>query len=272
MPESTIVRIGAHVDPDDPVAGAAARDATVVQFFIGDPQGWKGPKLAYPAGATALREAAQAAGTTLYVHAPYVINVASTNNRIRIPSRKLLQQQASAAAEVGVAGLIVHGGHVLAGDDPQVGIDNWRKAVERLESTVPVLLENTAGGANAMARGFDRLARLWEAAADANPDVEVGFCLDTCHAHAAGEDLGTVVERVLGITGRLDLLHCNDSRDDAGSGADRHANLGTGKIAADDLVAVARQAVEAGAAIVVETPGGTEGQAGDIAWLRQRLG
>nr|BFE66970.1 hypothetical protein GCM10020092_002710 [Actinoplanes digitatis] len=63
----------------------------------------------------------------IYIHAPYVINVATLNNRIRIPSRKLLLAHARAAAEVGAKGLIVHGGHVNAGDDMAVGFDNWRK-------------------------------------------------------------------------------------------------------------------------------------------------
>ena len=50
---------------------------------------------------------------------------------------------------------------------------------------VPILIENTAGGDNAMARRLDALARLW----DAVGEFDVGFCLDTCHAHAAGEEL-----------------------------------------------------------------------------------
>ena len=40
----------------------------------------------------------RAADVDLYVHAPYVINVATPNNRIRIPSRKLLLGHAAAAA------------------------------------------------------------------------------------------------------------------------------------------------------------------------------
>ena len=71
------------------------------------------------------------ATSTVYVHAPYVINVATTNNRIRIPSRKLLGQHAAAAAAIGAKGLIVHGGHVNASDDPAVGFDNWRKTFAR---------------------------------------------------------------------------------------------------------------------------------------------
>src|SRR4051812_10316026 len=184
-----MLRIGAHVDQADPLAEASARSADLVQFFLGDPQGWKAPVFAYPGGAPALKSAAEAAGVDLYVHAPYVLNVATTNNRIRIPSRKLLQQHVDAAAEIGVKGLIVHGGHVLAGDDPAVGFDNWRKTFERLELRVPVLIENTAGGENAMARRLDAIARLW----DAVGDLDAGFCLDTCHAHAGGEELATVV-------------------------------------------------------------------------------
>ena len=89
--------VGAHVDQTDPIAEARARGADAAQIFLGDPQGWKGPEVRYPGGAGALRQAAAEAGITLYVHAPYVLNVATTNNRIRIPSRKLLQKQVDVA-------------------------------------------------------------------------------------------------------------------------------------------------------------------------------
>ncbi|MQA93087.1 MAG: deoxyribonuclease IV [Streptosporangiales bacterium] len=252
------MRIGAHVGQEDPLAEARARSADLVQFFLGDPQSWKGPVV--PEGAAELA----AAGVEFFVHAPYPMNLASTNNRIRIPSRKLLQQHVTAAAEIGAKGLIVHGGHVLAADDPAVGFENWRKAFERIERPIPVLIENTAGGDNAMARRMDRVARLWEAL----DGFEVGFCLDTCHAHAGGEELLDIVDRVKAVTGRIDLVHCNDSRDDFDSGRDRHANLGTGEIDPELILGVVRAA---GAPVVVETPGGIEGQGKDIAWLRENL-
>ncbi len=254
------MRIGAHVDQSDPVAEGQARDADLVQFFLGDPQSWK--KAAVP---EALLGEPPAGGPDRYVHAPYIVNVASSNNKIRIPSRKILLDHATAAASVGAKGLIVHGGHVTAGDGPEVGIENWVKTFERMTAPLPILIENTAGGEHAMARRFDVLARLWDAIGGF-PDV--GFCLDTCHAHAGGEQLLDVVERVLAITGRIDLVHCNDSRDAFGSGADRHANLGDGKIDPELLVAVV---AAAGAPVVCETPGGLDGQRQDIAWLRERL-
>jgi deoxyribonuclease-4 len=256
------MRIGAHLDSTDPLAAAAARSADVAQFFLSDPQGWASPEPR--ADAADLR----GSDIDLFVHAPYVINVATLNNRIRIPSRKLLVAHANAAAEIGARGLIVHGGHVNKGDDLAKGFDNWRKtfayAAESGGFATRILIENTAGGDNACARHLDALARLW----DAIGAYEVGFCLDTCHAHAGGEELLGIVDRVKAITGRIDLVHANDSRDAFDSGRDRHTNLGQGKIDPDLLVAVVRAA---GCPVVVETPGGAEGQTADIAFLRGRL-
>ena len=262
------LQVGGHGDQVDPIAEAAARGATLAQFFLGDPQAWKGPGVRYAGGAAALKAAAAEAGITLYVHAPYVLNVATTNNRIRIPSRKFLQQYLDAAAEVGATGVIVHGGHVLKNDDPAIGFDNWRKCINGLDMRVRLLIENTAGGDNAMARRLDRIARLWDAIGQAKGGDTVGFCLDTCHAHAGGEELVGLVDRVKAITGRIDLVHANDSRDSFDSGADRHANFGDGEVGTDALAEVVRTA---SVPVVVETPGGREGQGADIAWLKEHV-
>ena len=260
--------IGAHVDQTDPIAEAQARGTTVVQFFLGDPQGYKGPEIAYAGGAAALRADAEAAGIDLYVHAPYIVNVATTNNRIRIPSRKLLQQHHDAAAEIGAKGLIVHGGHVNKNDDPATGFDNWRKAIEATDLTIPILLENTAGGDHAMARRLDRIEGTWEAIQQAEGAEMVGFCLDTCHAWAGGIELPTAVERIMAITGRIDLVHANDSRDTFDSGADRHANFGSGHLDPTEFADLVRAA---GAPVICETPGGAEEHRADFEWLRERL-
>lgn len=253
------MHIGAHTPNADPLAEATAREADCVQLFLSNPQSWRKPPSREDA------ERLRSSDVTVYVHAPYLVNVASMNNRIRIPSRKILQQTCDAAAEIGAAAVIVHGGHVGADGDEAAGIDNWRKALERLESDVAVFIENTAGGDHAMARRFDLLGRLWEVV----DEFGAGFCLDTCHAHAAGEPLDGLVDRVRSLVGRIDLLHVNDSKDEAGSGRDRHERLGQGRIDPGVLVEIVRAA---GAPVVVETPGGAHDQARDIAWLRERLG
>jgi deoxyribonuclease-4 len=249
--------IGAHVKTDDPLAVAEATGAGCVQLFLSDPQGWKKPVPRDDA------EALRSASIPVYVHAPYIVNVASPDNRIRIPSRKVLQQTMDAAATVGATAVIVHGGHVSAGEPVEVGVERWVKAMEALESDVPLYLENTAGGDHAMARHFDTIARLWDAIAP----YGIGFCLDTCHTHAAGEAMAGAAERIKEITGRIDLVHANDSKDEAGSGRDRHEHLGDGQIDADVLVEVIRNA--GAPAIICET--GLDGVAEDIAFLAERL-
>jgi len=253
--------VGAHVAPEQPLAAAEALGADCVQVFLSDPQGWRKPP--------PRKDAAElrASPLPLYVHAPYLINVCSPKNNVRYGSRKILQQTCDAAAEVGAAAVIVHGGH--AEDDIKEGIGRWLRTLELLSSEVPLYLENTAGGENAVARRFDDLARLWEALAGKTGGNELGFCFDTCHAHAAGEELGDAVERVSAICGRIDLLHANDSRDPPGTGADRHANLGQGEIGAEPL----RAMIEAcGGPVVVETPGGAAEIRADLEFVREALG
>jgi deoxyribonuclease-4 len=254
------MRVGAHVDSAKPLAAAEECGAEVIQFFLTDPQSYAAPQPR--ADADDLR----AASVDIYIHSPYRLNVATTNNRIRIPSRKLLLQHAQAAAEIGAKGLIVHGGHVDRGSDLDAGFTNWRKTFAYAEENggfpLPILIENTAGGDNACARRFDNLARLW----DAIGEFGAGFCLDTCHAHAGGEELLGIVERVTAITGRVDLIHANDSKDTFDSGADRHDNIGRGHIEPELIVAVLKAA---GAPAVVETP--AAGHAADITLLREGL-
>jgi deoxyribonuclease IV len=260
MSSRTDARVGAHVAPERPLATAAEVGADCVQVFLSDPQGWQKPEPRDDAAE--LRES----DVPLYVHAPYLINVCSPRNNVRYGSRKILQQTCEAAADVGATAVIVHAGH--AEDGVAEGVGRWVRSLEMLKSEVPVLIENTAGGDNAVARRFDALARLWDAIDGVETQFELGFCFDTCHAHAAGEELSDAVERVLAIVGKIDLLHVNDSRDSAGTGADRHANLGKGEIGAETLQAMIGAA---GPPAIVETPGDLDDMRADIEFVRAAL-
>ena len=252
--------VGAHLSREHPLEDATTVGADCVQIFLSDPQSWKKP----PPRADA--EKLRASKVPIYVHAPYLINVCSPKNNIRYGSRKILQQTCEAAAEVGAAAVIVHPGH--SEDGIEAGIGRWARTLDMLESKVPLYIENTAGGDNAVARRFDALARLWDVVSSANTDVTRGFCFDTCHAHAAGEELSDAVDRVLAIVGRIDLLHANDSRDPPGTGADRHANLGKGEIGPGALREMIRAAR---APVVCETPGTLEDLRGDLVFVRAAL-
>lgn len=250
------IAVGAHVDPRSPVAEATARGADLVQIFLSDPQSWHKP--APRPDATEL----MASPVPIYVHAPYLINVAAEASRIRIPSRRILQETCDAASEIGAVAVVVHGGHLTGEGQLSDTYPRWRKALQELDTDVPVLIENTAGGDNAVVRRVESIAALWAEIGDLGP----GFVLDTCHAWAGGEPGDELVARILEATGRIDLIHCNDSRDTFDSRRDRHANLGHGQIPVDLLATVVEQA---GAPVVVETPGGVEEHVADMAFVRK---
>lgn len=248
--------VGAHTPSQHPLVEAEERGADLVQIFLSNPQSWKKPNPRPDAGD--LRNA----GIPIYVHAPYLINVCADNNRVRIPSRKILQETCDAASEIGAAAVVVHGGHVT-GDGPQEeGILRWRKALDAVDTDMQILIENTAGGDKAVARRVEWIERLFEEIGE----FGVGFVLDTCHSWAGGEPFEDLVERILGATGRIDLVHANDSKDAFDSRRDRHQNLGSGECPTDLLAATIR---DAGAPVVVETPGGASEQAADIEWVRK---
>jgi deoxyribonuclease-4 len=252
------MKIGSHVSPGKLLEEAAARNADAVQVFLANPQSWKPPVPRDDA------EELKASDIDIYVHAPYLINLASPNNRVRIPSRKTLAQTVAAAEAVGALGVVVHGGSIGEDEDLAVGFERWRKALDSFDVTVPVLVENTAGKGNTVMQDLNNYGPLWEAIGDLN----VGVCLDTCHTWAAGADMETAVGLVNGLTSGITLVHGNDSRDEAGSNRDRHANFGEGQIPEDLSLGVIR---EANTTVIVETPGDVEGQSADIAWLRERL-
>lgn len=253
------MKLGAHVPASDPLGEAEARGAEVIQVFLSNPQSWMKPK--EREDAAALRDSL----IPIYVHAPYLINPVADNTRVRIPSRRILQETCDAAAEIGAAGVVVHGGHVT-GDEAEFdeAFSRWRKALEQLDSEVRVLIENTAGGDNAVVRRLDTTARLWDEIGDLNP----GYVLDTCHAWAGGEPLDELVDRTRQVVGTIDLVHLNDSHDPFDSRRDRHANLGEGQIPVDSLAAIV---ADADAPTVLETPGESEDHVADLKWIRERL-
>ncbi|HZD21868.1 MAG TPA: deoxyribonuclease IV [Acidimicrobiia bacterium] len=252
------MRVGAHTPTQHPLKEASARNADLVQIFLSNPQSWKKPNPRDDA------DELKRSPTPIVVHAPYLINVCADNNRVRIPSRKILQDTCDAATDIDAEAVVVHGGHVTGDGPPEEGIVRWRKALDSLDTDRRILIENTAGGDKALARRVEWIKKLWEEIGSYN----VGFVLDTCHFWAGGEPFGELVERVREATSRIDLVHANDSRDPFDSRRDRHENLGVGEIPKD---ALARVIVEANAPVIVETPGGEEEHAADISWVRRVL-
>jgi deoxyribonuclease-4 len=169
------------------------------------------------------------------------------------------------------------------GRGPEAGIDAVAASLDavfaELSAEGPLLLlELTAGQGTVLGCTFEQLAAMRERV---TRHARIGFCLDTCHAFAAGYDVGTPAavddflagaERTLGLAS-VGCLHLNDSVGERGSKKDRHANIGEGKIGLEGFRRLISEPALARIPMILETPIGDDerGHARDLARLRELL-
>ncbi|WP_438294294.1 deoxyribonuclease IV [Streptomyces sp. HUAS TT7] len=275
--------IGGHV----PVAGGLATTgltyareigAETVQVFAANPRGWATPA-GNPAQDEKFRAECAEASIPAYVHAPYLINFGSGTGATVEKSVESLRHSLRRGREIGALGVVVHTGSATGGRPRAEALAQVRTHLLPLLDELThdddpfLLLESTAG------QGASLCSRTWDfgpyfEALDAHP--KLGVCLDTCHIYAAGHDLAgpggmkqtldLLVETV--GEGRLKLIHANDSKDVAGAHKDRHENIGTGHIGEEPFRELLAHPATDGVPLVIETPGGKEGHAADVALLK----
>jgi deoxyribonuclease-4 len=272
--------IGAHAKVTGGLAAgslryAAAVGAEAIQVFVSNPRGWA-PSNGDAGQDAALREHVAATGLPVFVHAPYLVNVASPDSLVRERSAAAIGHALRRGRAIGARGVVVHTGSAVA-SDRDTALGRVRAALLPLldglgDDEPDLLLEPMAGQTLCAALPdlepyLDRL--------DWHPRARV--CLDTCHAFAAGHDLASpdgteqAIRALRDATrdpgGRLGLIHANDSKDGLGSGRDRHENIGAGQIGAAAFGRLLHHPVT-GVPFVVETPGDQNGHARDVAALR----
>jgi deoxyribonuclease-4 len=187
----------------------------------------------------------------VYIHAPYLINLATMD----APDDwivKLLKKNLEVGVALGCRGVVVHVGK-SKGEDVSKATENMQKNIIRvLESATeacPLLLETPAGQGSELLRGqaeFIDFVRSFE-----TPRLRI--CLDTCHVFACGHKPIDFVDSILDVDpDLLRLIHFNDSMDICGACKDRHAFVGTGKIGLDVLESVAERATLYSIPLVIE--------------------
>jgi len=225
----------------------------------------------------------------IVAHDSYLINLASPDDELWEKSINLMREEIERCEALGITYLVSHpGAHMGQGVD--VGLRRIAKAYKRLFKEtkgcrVTMCLEDTAGGGSTLGRLFEELGDLKKyihEEAGANADGRVGFCLDTCHALAAGYDLashengdGTGKKRtredaeqlgndmldnfdeVCGLE-HLKVVHLNDSVGAWGSRRDRHAHIGGGNVSIGAFSAVVNRPELAGVPMIMETPKGED--------------
>ena len=260
------------------VARAVAVGADALQIFTRNQRQWRVPPM-LPAEATAFRAAATCAGLRFVcAHDSYLTNLASPDATVRERSVQTLVAELKRAAMLGCTCVVLHPGSPQA-DGVAAGIRRLVCGISQvLEATVEpavmLALENTAGQGSALGADFGQLGEVLRRL-DRHP--RLGFCLDTCHAFAAGYDLRTAaaidslareIDHTVGLD-RLLLLHLNDSLRPLGSRVDRHAHVGQGALGAAAFRCLLRSPWFDGVPGIIETPKDDETLAEDRANLER---
>ena len=204
-------------------------------------------------------------------HDSYLINLASPKDDLWAKSIDLMREELSRCDALSIPFLVSHpGAHTGSGED--AGLDRIAEAYKTIfqdqpDFRVTLCLENTAGGGSTLGRSFEELAdlrvRIIDKAGSEFAD-RVGFCVDTCHALAAGYDITTQekAERVIGefdsICGlaNLKVVHLNDSKGALGSHVDRHQHIGEGQVGKGAFAALVNHPDLTGVPMILETPKG----------------
>jgi deoxyribonuclease-4 len=278
------VRIGANVSVagglDRAVGNARAAGCEALQVFVSNARGWAPPPVDPAADERFRADLAEAGLGPLFVHAPYLVNFASASPATRERSSAAVAAALAKGASTGAAGVVVHAGAALA-SGRAAGLASTREALLPLADATAALegpdlvLELTAGTRGALAARFEEMAELL-AVCGHHPRLKV--CMDTCHAQAAGYDLGDpagaakALDELFATLGdRVVLVHANDSRDPVGAGRDRHCPIGSGTIGDQGFAAILAHPGLAALPVITETTGDPDQMAADLARLR-RLG
>jgi deoxyribonuclease-4 len=217
--------------------------------------------------AAEVRELVEALGVgPLFTHTAYLINLGSEDESIWAKSIEALADELVRGRQLGASAVVTHVGTNPTG--------NAMRAASRIAEGVRtacttagegsdrmLLLENAAGAGRSFGGGVDELAAIFDSLEGDAPGV--GVCIDTCHAHAYGYDVGgeSGWRELLDLMSqrhvrdRLRLLHANDCLFPRGAHRDRHAWVGDGEIGERGFDAMVRQPELAALPAVTEMPG-----------------
>jgi deoxyribonuclease-4 len=235
-------KIGAHVSAAGglykAIENARAIGAETIQIFGASPRTWRGT-LPADLQAKKFRAAAVAAKMgNVYLHASYLVNLASDKSYNRQQSILSLIDHLRIAESLAARGLIFHLGSSGGGDLEQAKkytVDGIKEILKAVKGKTKLILENSSGGGAKLGFTFHEIGELFHSV----KSDRLGICYDTAHGFEAGlideyspentKKLFDDFDREIGLEHLL-ALHVNDSKTDTGSHHDRHENLGTGFI------------------------------------------
>jgi deoxyribonuclease-4 len=187
---------GAHVSiagglPNAPV-NAAKIGCEVFQMFTRSPRGGFVAPLNKQIVADFKNACEENNQKEWYVHAPYFINYASANARVKNGSVTVVREELERSSLLGAKYLMTHlGSYKDLGREKGFSqlVDGLAQTVKGYKGTTQFLLEISAGASNAIGDTFENMGEILH-----HKKLEkynIGVCYDTQHAFAAGYDCRT---------------------------------------------------------------------------------
>ena len=245
------------------VQEAVSYNANALMIYTGAPQNTirKQLKELHINEALLLMDEANIKREHLIIHAPYIINAATTDLEKRSFCVRFLTEEVKRSYAMGSKVIVLHPGNTL-GIPIDEAIKNICSVVNEIientkETDVVIAFETMAGKGTEVGRTFEEIKALLDGIIDKN---RVGVCIDTCHMFDSGYDLVNDYENVKNklkeIIGfdKIKVIHLNDSKNPLASHKDRHANLGDGFIGFDTLHRVCTDQDFAFIPKILETP------------------
>lgn len=181
------------------VKRAEVRGCDTIQFFSRNPRGWKYETLNEKEVET-FRSSVRSSGLfPVFVHLPYLANIASFESKFYSRSVDSIVTDLKRAEDLGAPYLIIHIGHRMKSSEDEAieaVSEGVNRAFHRVNNSVTLLLENTAGQGSEIGATFEQIKRIIE---EVDENQRVGICLDTAHSFEAGYDLSSKdgIERTL---------------------------------------------------------------------------
>lgn len=265
-----VPRVGVHTSIAGGVSKAVERAvslrANTLQMFSHNPRQWRNDPVAADEARRFMELRRRHDIGPVFVHASYLINLASASDTVRERSVEFLSYELTNADMLGAEYVVLHTGsagsqsrrtalsHAVAGITRAAGKNRF---------SASILLENTAGEKGDITSSISALAELID---KCRCRAIAGVCIDTCHAFSSGYDLASYdgigkllseIERYIGLE-RLKLIHLNDSKRPCGAGVDRHEHIGKGHIGAGGFRKMLSDSRIEGVPLILETPKSTE--------------
>jgi deoxyribonuclease IV len=259
------MRLGFHVSigggMGSALQAARRRRCQTIQVFTTAPSAWVRRKSDPQEDADFVTGCRESNITPVFVHAPYLLNVASADRNLWRRSVSVLARELEMANKWDAAGVVLHLGS--AGDSSMTAAIRRaakaiREARSRTAGPAKLIIENCAGAGSMV--GYT-MAQLGEIIATAEPE-RIAVCVDTAHAFAAGYAIHTAdgIEQMLAEAEQafsldlIELIHLNDSKSALGSRVDRHEHIARGQIGRDGFAVILTEARLAHLPFIMETP------------------